>query len=88
MQFQQYDLGFVQQGSAAEVVLSGNAANVLLLDSNNLNNYRAGRQFRYFGGYVKSSPVRIPIPSSGNWHVVIDLGGMHGSVRTSVKLVN
>ena len=37
MGFQQYDLGHQQRGSAVEVTLSGNAANVQLLDSTNPN---------------------------------------------------
>lgn len=87
MKYQQYDLGFVHRGSVAEVSLSGNAANVLLLDPNNLNAYRAGRRCRYYGGHAKSSPVRISIPSNDHWHVIIDLGGHAGTVKSSVRIL-
>jgi hypothetical protein len=87
MQFQDYDLGYHNGGQIVEVTLSGNAANVQLMDSSNFSNYRAGRQYRYFGGHATRSPVRIPIPSSGHWHVVIDLGGYAGNVRSSVRVL-
>lgn len=33
------------------------------------------------------SPFRIPIPHSGHWYVVIDLGGYSGTVRSSVRVL-
>ena len=68
-----------------EVVLD-RAANVQLLDPINFENYKNGREFRYAGGYVTSSPVHLPVPSPGRWHVVIDLGGGAGHVRASVQV--
>ena len=87
MQFSQYDLGQRQGGEVVEVTLSGTAANVRLMDSPNLQNYRAGRQHRYFGGHATRSPVRLQIPHSGHWYVVIDLGGYAGSVRSGVRVL-
>ncbi len=60
-------------------------ANVRLLDSANYSLYRQGSQHRYFGGLGKESPVRLPAPHAGHWHVVIDLGGYAGSVRASAQ---
>lgn len=62
-------------------------ANVMLLDSNNYNNYRQGRQFKYHGGNYKVSPINIAAPSSGYWHVVIDLGGYSGTIRHSISVI-
>lgn len=87
MKFTHYDLKICQQGQAVEVSLSGNAANVLLLDSSNLQKYKNGRQYEYFGGHMTTSVSQIPIPRTGNWHVVIDLGGYDGSVKSSVRVV-
>ena len=87
MQFQQYGLGHKRQGSVVEVTLSGNATNVQLLDSANLQNYKAGRQYQYYGGHFTRSPARIPIPCSGTWYVVVDLGGYAGQVRSKVRVV-
>lgn len=70
-----------------EVTLD-NAANVQLLDPSNYQNYRAGRQFHYYGGYVTTRPFRITPPQAGHWHLVVDLGGNAGSVRASVRILS
>jgi hypothetical protein len=87
MNFQDYDLGYHNAGEIVQINLSGNAANVQLMDSSNFQNYRSGRRYQYFGGHAKQSPVRIPIPHSGNWHVAIDLGGYAGTIRSSVTIL-
>lgn len=61
-------------------------ANVRLLDDMNFFAYRSGRSHRYFGGHAERSPVTIPVPHSGRWHVVIDLGGYGGHVSASVSV--
>jgi hypothetical protein len=86
-QFQYYDLGHKSGGEIVEVVLSGNAANVRLMDSSNYQSYRAGRQHRYHGGLAKRSPVHLQIPHSGHWYVTVDLQGLSGSVRSSVQML-
>jgi hypothetical protein len=86
MQFQHYDLGYRNTGEIVQVTLSGNAANVQLIDSSNFQSYRSGHRYQYFGGHATRSPVRIPIPHSGHWHVVIDLGGYSGTIRSSVSV--
>lgn len=53
------------------------------------SNYRAlkaGRRFSFQGGRATNSPVRLAIPSSGHWFVVVDLGGLAGRVRASVAV--
>jgi len=87
MQFVQHDLGQRKRGELVEVRLSGNAANVRLLDSSALSAYKAGRRYRFTGGYAKRSPTTLPIPSSGHWYVVVDLGGLPGRVRSSVQVL-
>ena len=66
------------------VVTLDSQANVRLLDDVNYGRYQRGEQHSYFGGLVRVSPVRIPAPQSGHWHVVIDLGGYAGTIRASV----
>lgn len=85
-QFQYYDLGQLPRGSTVVVNLSGNRANVRLLDSANFNSYRQGRQHRYHGGQATQSPVRISVPSAGRWYVVVDLMGLGGTVRSGVSV--
>jgi Domain of unknown function (DUF1883) len=69
-----------------EVTLA-NAANVRLLDSLNFNSYRQGNQYRFYGGYVTRSPYRVRVPNAGHWHLVLDLGGYAGQIRSSVRVL-
>jgi len=85
MNFTHYDLGKKERGQIIEVTLTGSAANVRLMDSSNFQNYRNGRQHRYYGGLAKQSPVRISVPSTGNWHVAVDMQGLRGTVRSSIR---
>ncbi|MEU9506629.1 DUF1883 domain-containing protein [Micromonospora sp. NPDC048170] len=86
MNFQHYDLGQLKRGATVVVQLRGNAANVRLMDSSNFSSYKNGRAHRYAGGLVTKSPVRLPIPRDGRWHVTIDMAGLRGSVRTTVNV--
>lgn len=85
MQFIHHDLGYRKGGEVVEIILSGSAANVRLMDSSNFNSYRNGRQHRYYGGLAKQSPVRLQIPHSANWHVAVDMQGLRGTVRSSAR---
>jgi hypothetical protein len=38
------------------------AANVLLMNPSNYTAYRAGRNYRYYGGHSTQSPVRVSPP--------------------------
>ena len=58
-----------------------------LLDSGNLQNFKSGRRHRYYGGLVRKSPARITIPHSGTWFVTVDLQGLRGQVRSSVRVI-
>lgn len=86
MNFQDWDLGYQDRGRTVLVELSSNAANVRLLDAINFSNYRSGRDHRAVGGYYTRSPIRLVVPSSGHWHVVIDLGGRSGQTRARVSV--
>lgn len=83
MRFLHYDL-HANADNQVEIVLRGNAVNVMLLDDNNFSNYKMGHQFRYYGGHYTMSPVLITVPYSGHWNLVIDFGGAPGSVDASV----
>lgn len=87
MKFIHNNLGNRKAGEIVEVTLSGSAANVRLMDSSNFSSYKAGRNHRYYGGLAKSSPVRLQIPRSGHWHVTVDMQGLRGNVRTSVRVL-
>ncbi len=86
MQFIHNDLGQRKRGEIVEVTLTS-GANVRLMDSSNFNSYKNGRRHRYTGGLAKKSPLRLQIPSSGHWHVAIDMQGLRGSTKTSVRIL-
>jgi hypothetical protein len=87
MKFSYYDLKQRSKGDVVEVTLSGNAVNVFLVDPTNFQAYKSGRRYSYTGGNAKSSPVRLAIPSSGHWYLVIDFGGFAGQVRHSIRIL-
>lgn len=87
MKFNQYDMGYLERGQIVEVTLSGSAANVRLMDGSNLSAYKNGRQHRYYGGLMKRSPAHIGVPHSGHWYVTVDMAGLRGSTRSSVRVL-
>lgn len=85
MQFMYTDLGTRQRGEVVEIKLSA-VANVRLMDSLNLENYKNGSKHIYTGGVVRQSPVRLTIPSLGHWHIAIDTTGIQGAGRISASV--
>jgi hypothetical protein len=75
----------VDPGQAVVVQLD-HAANVKVMDDFNFGQYQRGQSHRYHGGYVRRSPYAIRPPSSGRWHVTVDLGGYTGSVRAAITV--
>ena len=87
MKFNYYDIGYQSRGNVVEVTLSGSAANVRLMDSSNYQSYKSGRRHRYYGGLMRRSPARITIPHSGHWYVTVDMQGLRGTTRSSVRVI-
>ena len=81
-----WNLGHRKAGSVVRVELTGNAANVRLLDSSNYAAFAAGREHRYVGGQFKRSPATLKIPHDGLWNVVVDYGGGRGRGTASVTV--
>lgn len=86
MQFIHTDLGQRRRGEIVEITLTS-GANVRLLSNSDFSNYKNGRQHRYVGGLARRSPVRLQIPRSGHWHVAVDMQGLRGSTRASVRVL-
>lgn len=86
MNFTYYDLGHLKRGSTVVVTLSGNRANVRLMDSSNYHSFKSGRQHRFVGGLATGSPVRLQVPNDGQWYVTVDLMGLGGTVRSGVHV--
>ena len=74
-------------GDRIRVALIGNAANVLVMDDANFQHFRQGLQHNYYGGYYTRTPAIIKPPKPGHWNVVVDLGGLPGSVKAVVQLL-
>jgi hypothetical protein len=55
------------------------------MTSSEFSNYKSGRSHRYVGGLAKQSPLRLQIPNSGHWYVAVDMQGLRGSTRASVR---
>ncbi len=87
MNFTHFKLGNQQKGNIVEVTLTGSVANVRLMNSSNFQSYRNGRRHSYHGGLVKRSPANIVIPSSGTWHLVVDMQGLRGRVKSSIRIM-
>lgn len=86
MEFIHHKLDHRKRGEIVEVHLDARA-NVRLLNSSQFSSFKAGRSFRAIQGQATRSPVRLQIPQSGQWHVVIDFGGYPGRVRSSVRVL-
>ncbi len=84
MNFLQFDIGNCQRGEIVEITLTS-GANVRLMSSSDFSNYKNGRRHSYVGGLARKSPVRLQVPSSGHWYVAVDMQGLKGSTRASVK---
>lgn len=77
---------YIQGGRTVRVEID-TQANVMLLDDVNYSHYKSGLNFRYDGGFYKTSPALIDVPHTGNWNVVIDLGGGSGTIRHSIEII-
>jgi hypothetical protein len=87
MDINYWDLKQHKRGEIVEVQISGNAPNVRLMDSSNFQAFKRGRNHRFVGGRAKRSPVRLQIPHSGHWYLVLDYGGLGGRGRASVQVL-
>jgi len=87
MKYLVWDLKQLKRGERVKVTLTGNAANVRLLDSSNYSNYKSGRSHRYAGGLVTKSPVVLGVPSSGHYYVTVDMQGLSGNTNASVQVL-
>jgi hypothetical protein len=88
MNFTHYDLGGLGKGRTVEVLLQGNAANVYLLDHENMIKYNKGLPFQAIGGLMTFSPIRMQTIDSAHWHLVVDLPKGYGTVKTSYRVLS
>jgi len=58
---------------------------VLLIHSDQLENYKGGKTYRYRGGPADKSPVEFTVPYDGVWHAVIEKGTYKNPLEVSGK---
>lgn len=70
------------------VVLSCDTqCNFMLMDDSNFESYKHSQSRNYYGGFFEYFPAKIVVPHSGNWNVVIDLGGGRANIRYGLKVI-
>ena len=57
------------------------------MDASNFNSYKSGRRHNYYGGLAKKSPIHVTVPRSGSWHVAVDMQGLRGTTRSSIRVI-
>ena len=87
MNYLKFPLGHLSSGAMVEVVLKGVESEVFLADDSNVRKLERGdlKGFRGHGGLHKQSPVRLGVPSTGSWTVIVIPAG--GRVEASVRVV-
>lgn len=76
--------------SAGDVVVvdCDHQINVPVLDDTNYSRYRRGDKFEYYGGFYTHFPVRISVPRSCRWHIVLALPpGRRANIRYNVGFI-
>jgi hypothetical protein len=81
-----YDLKELRAGTVIEVSLSA-VNNVRLMTGANFQRFTELLDFKYLGGVAKKSPIRLAIPETLHWHLVIDAEGHSGLAESSVKML-
>jgi hypothetical protein len=84
--FTHYDLKELRAGTIIEVSLSA-VNNVRLLTGANFQRFTELLDFKYLGGVAKKSPIRVTIPETSHWHLVVDAEGHSGLAESSVKML-
>lgn len=84
--FTHYDLKQQRAGVTIEITLSA-VANVRLMTANNFQLYTETLKHQFVGGVARKSPIRLTIPQSGHWHLVVDMEGHHGQCESSIRVV-
>jgi len=78
---------YLNDGDIVEVMCD-TQANVMLMSDLDFSSYQRGAAFHYHGGLFKYFPARLAPPHSGDWNVVLDLGGGTGTIRHSMRIIH
>jgi hypothetical protein len=81
-----YDLRQLREGAIIEVSLNA-VNNVRLMTSGNYQRFTEMLDFKYLGGVAKISPLRVIIPETSHWHLIVDCEGHLDLAESSVKMI-
>ncbi|NTF07793.1 DUF1883 domain-containing protein [Agrobacterium rubi] len=84
--FTHYDLKELRAGAIIEVSLNA-VNNVRLMTSCNYMRFVEMLDFKYLGGVAKTSPLRVTIPETSQWHLIVDCEGHHDLAESAVKIL-
>lgn len=84
--FTHYDLKQLRAGAVIEVSLNA-VNNVRLMTSGNYQRFTEMLDFKFMGGIAKKSPLRLTIPETSHWHLIVDCEGHHALAESSVKML-
>ncbi|KQQ58807.1 MULTISPECIES: DUF1883 domain-containing protein [Rhizobium/Agrobacterium group] len=84
--FTHYDLKELRAGAIIEVSLNA-INNVRLMNSGNYQRFTEMLDFKYLGGVAKKSPLRVVIPETSHWHLIVDCEGHAALAESSVKML-
>lgn len=87
LNYTHYDLKVQRAGTRIEITLSA-VANVRLMTDVNFMRYTETLTHQFFGGVARKSPLRMTIPDTAHWHLVIDTEGHNGLAGSSVRVVD
>ncbi|WP_210504687.1 DUF1883 domain-containing protein [Pantoea ananatis] len=83
-----HDKKYLQAGTVVSVQCS-HQINVLVMDDTNFNKYRRGESCRTYGGFYTQFPANVPVPSTGNWNVVLALPpGRSARIQHSIRYIS
>jgi hypothetical protein len=81
-----HDRQYLHQGDVVTVECD-HQCNIRLLDDQNFEQFKHGRQHKYYGGFYRLLPARIVVPNTGYWNLALDLGGKRAHIRHSIKYI-
>jgi hypothetical protein len=90
MHFLRFDLGKLRKGRMVQITMTGVAANIRLLNNENMYNYEHGHEYSCTGDLVRTALTEMRIPRDDHWFIVIDMEGIMGAegrIDASVKVL-
>lgn len=69
------------------IVFLEHQANVFLVDAEEFEPYRFGQMFRCRGGWTRSSPLLLSLPSPSTWYLIVDLADQDLAISAHIEVM-